>query len=143
MSRYSTREIHKLWLAVTAITVGSFGPIFALGTMESTAELARLSIDILDWPPDGAQTFASADTRFLSALTGGFLLGWGVMIWCLRIWVYDLAPEPVRRCVLVGLLAWFCLDSLGSIGAGAISNVYFNVAVLLICIGPLWQPARD
>ena len=138
-----TREFHKFWLKVTAIVVGSFGPIFFLGTMAATLEPARLTLDILSWPIDGATTYDSPDTRFLSALTGGFLLGWGVMIWCLSAWVYDLAPEQVRRSVLTGTLAWFCLDSAGSIASGNASNAAFNVVVLLIAVGPLWRTATD
>lgn len=137
-----SREFHKLWLKVTAVVVGSFGPIFFLGTMAPTLEPARLTLDILSWPVDGATTYASPDTRFLSALTGGFLMGWGVMIWCLSSWVYDLAPEAVRRSVLAGVLAWFLLDSAGSIASGNASNAAFNVVVLLIAVGPLWRPAR-
>lgn len=133
---------HKLWLKIAAIVVGSFGPVFFLGTMSGTLEPARLSLDILSWPIDGATTYASADTRFLSALTGGFLFGWGVMIWCLSAWVYDAAPEAVRRSVLVGLIAWFCLDSAGSIASGNTSNAFFNVLVLLVAVGPLWRPAK-
>lgn len=89
------------------------------------------------------QSFDAPTTRFLSALTGGFLFGWGVMIWCLRVWVYDLAPEGVRRSVLVGLLAWFLLDSVGSIASGTPSNAFFNVLVLLLAVGPLWRRATD
>ena len=137
-----SREFHKLWLKVTAFVVGSFGPIFFLGTMAQTLEPARLTLDLLSWPLDGATTYASPDTRFLSALTGGFLMGWGVMIWCLSSWVYDLAPEAVRRSVLAGVLAWFVLDSAGSIASGNASNAAFNVVVLLIAVGPLWRPAR-
>jgi hypothetical protein len=138
-----SRSLHKLWLKVAAIVVGSFGPVFFLGTMPETAEPARLTLDILSWPLDGATTYASPDTRFLSALTGGFLLGWGVTLWCLSAWVYDLAPEPVRKAVLTGICAWFVLDSAGSIASGNASNALFNVAVLLIAVGPLWFPARD
>lgn len=138
-----SREFHKLWLKVTAVVVGSFGPIFFLGTMAQTLEPARLTLDLLSWPVDGATTYASPDTRFLSALTGGFLMGWGVMIWCLSAWVYDLAPEAVRRSVLAGVLAWFVLDSAGSIASGNASNAAFNVVVLLIAVGPLWRPARS
>jgi hypothetical protein len=116
--------------------------VFFLGTMEGTREPARLTLDLLSWPIDGATTYASPDTRFLSALTGGFLMGWGVMLWCLSTWVYDLAPEPVRRAVLVGVLSWFCLDSAGSIASGNASNALFNVLVLLLAVGPLWRPAR-
>jgi hypothetical protein len=138
----ATRAFHKFWLKVTAIVVGSFGPVFFLGTMAETAEPARLTLDILSWPVDGATTYESADTRFLSALTGGFLFGWGVMIWCLSAWVYDAAPEGVRRAVVTGVLAWFVLDSAGSIASGNTSNALFNVAVLLLAVGPLWRPAK-
>nr|QQZ51495.1 hypothetical protein JKL49_11135 [Phenylobacterium glaciei] len=72
-----SRKFHKAWLKVTALVVGSFGPIFFLGTLPATHEPARLTLDILSWPLDGATSYASPDTRFLSALTGGFLLGWG------------------------------------------------------------------
>jgi hypothetical protein len=138
-----TRSTHKFWLKVMAIVVGSFGPIFFLGTMVATMEPARLAMDILSWPLDGATTFVSPDTRFLSALAGGFLLGWGVLIWGLQAKVYDLAPEPVRRCALFSMLAWFVLDSAGSIASGNASNAVFNVAVLLLAVGPLWWPAAE
>ena len=108
-SRFRTQKFHKFWLKITAIVVGSFGPIFFLGTMESTLEPARWTLDLLSWPVDGMTTYDSPDTRFLSALTGGFLLGWGVMIWCLSMWVYEKAPEAVRKSVLIGALCWFIL----------------------------------
>lgn len=138
-----TKSFHKAYLNVTAFVVGSFGPIFFLGTMLSTSEPARWTLDFLSFPLDGVQSYEAATTRFLSALTGGFLLGWGVTIWCLQKWVYDLAPEAVRKTVLAGLLSWFLLDSSGSIASGNASNALFNVIVLLMAVGPLWRPAKD
>lgn len=140
--RAVTHRMHKLWLKITAVVVGLFAPVFFLGTMPHTSEPARLTLDLLSWPVDGATSYVSPDTRFLSALTGGFLLGWGVMIWCLSTWVYDTAPEAVRRTVLSGMLAWFVLDSTGSILSGNASNAAFNIPVLLLAAGPLWRPAR-
>ncbi len=137
------RAVHQVWLKVTAIIVGSFGPVFFLGAMIPTSAPARLTLDLLGWRLDHPTKFDSFDMRFLSAVTGGFLLGWGVMIWCLSSWIHALAPEPVRRTVLASLLAWFCLDSAGSIAAGAPSNAAFNVLVLLLAVGPMWRPARD
>ncbi|HVM99605.1 MAG TPA: hypothetical protein VMT68_05260 [Caulobacteraceae bacterium] len=134
---------HKLWLKITAVIVGSFGPVFFLGAMVPTLAPARLTLDLLGWRLDRPSTYDTPDTRFLSALTGGFLLGWGVMIWGLSFRVYDSAPEGVRRTVLTGLLAWFGLDSAGSIASGNPSNVAFNVIVLLAAAGPLWRPARS
>jgi biotin transporter BioY len=106
-------------------------------------EPARLSLDILAWPIDGVPTYASPDTRFLSALTGGFLLGWGVTVWVLATRVYRHAPEAVRRAVVTGLCSWFVLDSAGSIASGNPSNAGFNVLVLLILVGPLWVSAKE
>jgi hypothetical protein len=133
---------HRLWMKVAAVIVGCFGPVFFFGTMLPTAEPARLTLDILGWPIDGATTYASPDTRFLSALTGGFLLGWGVTIWCLASWVYPAAPEPTRRAVVAGLVAWCVLDSAGSIASGNSLNALFNLFFLMLAVGPLWRPAR-
>jgi hypothetical protein len=138
-----SHAFHKFWLKVSAIVIAIGGPIFALGSMPETAEPARLTLDILAWPVDGAQTYEHPDTRFLSAITGGFLMGWGVMVWCLQAWVYDAAPEGVRKTVLTGALAWFLTDSAGSIASGNAINAAFNVIVLLLVIGPMWRPARD
>lgn len=137
-----THSFHKFWLKITAFVVGSFGPIFFLGTMLTTSEPARLTLDLLSFPLDGVQNYEAPTTRFLSALTGGFLMGWGVMIWCLSVWVYDKAPEEVRKTVLIGTLAWFVLDSAGSIASGNASNALFNVLVLLLAVGPLWKSAN-
>lgn len=138
-----THKFHKFWLKITAIVVGSFGPIFFFGTMLSTSEPARWTLDVLSWPIDNIQNYEAATTRFLSALTGGFLLGWGVMIWCLSSMVYDKSPDFVRKSVVIGLLSWFVLDSLGSIASGNAINTLFNVIVLLIAVGPLWVPAKN
>jgi len=138
-----TQHFHKLWLKITAIVVGSFGPVFFLGTMLSTSEPARWTLDFLSFPVDGVQTFDASTTRFLSALTGGFLFGWGICIWCLHKWVYDHSPEGVRKSVLAGVLAWFVLDSSGSIASGNSSNAFFNIVVLVVAVGPLWKPAKQ
>jgi hypothetical protein len=138
-----TQKFHKFWLKITAITVGGFGPIFTLGSIISTSEPARWTLDLLSLPIDGIQNYEDTTTRFLSALTGGFLFGWGVMIWCLSTWVYDKAPEQVRKCVIVGLLAWYILDCTGSIASGNTSNAFFNTAILLVAIGPLWKSAKS
>lgn len=138
-----TTRSHRNWLKFTALVVGGFGPVFFLGTMEATSELPRLSLDLLSWPIDGAQRYDDPTTRFLSALTGGFLLGWGVLIWMLSGAVFNAAPDAVRKAVLAGLVAWFCLDSAGSVASGNLSNAGFNVVVLLLAAGPLWFRAVD
>ena len=72
-----TRAFHKFWLKITAIVVGSFAPVFFLGAMSATSWGAQMTLDLLSWPIDGQPVWDTPATRFLSALTGGFLLGWG------------------------------------------------------------------
>jgi hypothetical protein len=143
MASMTTRAGHKRWLIVTAIVIGSFGPIFALATRASTSRGRRWTLDLLNFPLDDAEQYDSDTMRFLSALTGGFLFGWGVMVLGLRAWLFDVSPEGVRRTVVVSMCSWFVLDSIGSVAAGAAPNVVGNIAVLLLGVGPLWRPASD
>lgn len=139
----TSRKTHKLYLKISAVLVMLYGPIFFLGTFDATVEPIRFSADFLAWPVDGAQTYDHPDTRFVGALAGGFLLGWGVLIWRLSGEIYDAAPEAVRRAVVSGFIAWFVLDSAGSITSGHASNALFNVIILILFIGPLWRPANN
>jgi hypothetical protein len=134
---------HKRWLKVSALVIGGFGPILTLGTMPATDEAARLGLDILTWPIDGFPGYTSGEIRFLSALAGGFLVGWGVTVWLLSVRVFDAAPEAVRQAVVGGALAWFLLDSLGSITSGHGANALWNILVLLLIVGPMWRPATE
>lgn len=137
-----TLAFHKLYLKISAVLVMLFGPIFFLGTFEAFLEPIRLSADVLVWPIDGQQTYDHPDTIFLGALTGGFLFGWGMLIWRLSGDAFDAAPEPIRKAVVTGFVAWFLLDSAGSLTSGNPSNVVFNIFILLAFVGPLWRPAR-
>ena len=138
-----THKFHKSWLRVSAVVIGFFGPVLFFGTMPEYNELARLGLDILAWPIDGFPSYESQEIWFLSALTGGFLVGWGVTVFCLSLWVYDLAPEGVRRSLVAGACSWFIVDSMGSITSGQAMNAVFNVLVLLLIVGPMWVPARN
>lgn len=141
MTRFRTVRGHKNWLVVTAIVVASFAPVFALATRQPASGAAKWTLDFLNGPGGKPQDFEAPTTRFLTALTGGFLLGWGTLVFCLRAWVYDAAPEGVRRSVLASIMAWFVLDSTGSVASGNPWNVFFNIVVLLTAIGPMWFPA--
>ncbi|MFL4470295.1 hypothetical protein ACERZ8_10580 [Tateyamaria armeniaca] len=136
-----THDTHKLWLKITAVVIGSFAPVMFLGSMEATSGPLQLTLDLLGLPLDGLPVYGDPASRFISAILGGILLGWGVTIWLLQAWVYDSEPEGVRKTVLFALLCWFGLDSAGSVLSGHASNVLFNIAILLVAVGPMWRPA--
>jgi hypothetical protein len=143
LTRLTTREGHRFWLHITALGIFAFGPIFALASVTATSEPARWTLDLLSWPLDGTPVWGAYEVRFLSALTGGFLSGFGALVFMLARRVHHLAPEPVRQAVMTGLLTWFVVDSSGSIASGTASNALWNVLVLVVLAGPLWRAARD
>jgi hypothetical protein len=136
------RDWHQLWFSIAALVVGAFGPVFFLGAA-GFSEPARFTLDLLSWPIDGNMNYQEPTTRFLSALTGGFLLGWGVTIWYIGKHLYPVAPGPARKAVVYGLVGWCLLDSTGSALSGNGSNVLFNIVVLLTAVGPLWKQSRS
>jgi len=139
----ASHALHKRWLRVSAVVIGFFGPALTLATLPGAQEPARWGLDLLTFPLDGFPTYQADEMRFLSALTGGFLVGWAVTIWCLSDMVYDAAPEAVRKSVVYGACAWFLFDSVGSVTSGHWPNALWNVLVLIILVGPMWWPVRD
>jgi hypothetical protein len=135
-----THEVYKSWLKFTAFIVGSFGPVFFLAAA-GFERPTQLTLDIISWPLNG-EPLLTESALVLSAVSGGFLVGWGLMIYFLSIWIYDKAPDLVRKTVLISLLGWYVLDSSGSILSGNEWNALFNSILLLLAIGPMWVPAR-
>jgi hypothetical protein len=136
INRLSTAELK--WLKIFRascifVFVTGLSPSFAV--FESTEEPWRLFFDLLTWPLDGQPaTFASTD-RQLSAVLGGVLCGWALLL-------YQLArPEifnsNIRRQMMLSIWVWFALDSAGSVIAQLPLNVVGNLGFLLSLIIPL------
>lgn len=138
-----THKTHKLWLKITAISIISYAILFFLGTLKQTDKAIEVVLDFSSFPVDGLQNYDANSTVFLSALLGGILFGWGILIWFLSSKIYDIAPEQTRKIVLTSLISWFVIDGLGSIFSGNSSNVIANIFLLLILVGPLWKPATE
>lgn len=136
-----TQDFHKFWLKITAVVIASFAPVMFIGSMEAASWPMQFTLDLLSLPLDGLPVYGDSASRFISAILGGILLGWGATIWMLQAWVYDAAPEGVRRTVVTALLCWFVLDSAGSVLSGHASNALFNVGILALAVGPMWRPA--
>ncbi len=128
--------------AASALIIG-FGLITVSAAAPATAGLARFFIDLIFWPVDGAQTLAAPETRLLCAIAGGLMTGWGAMLWLTAARLYAQAPELAGTMIMVSLGAWFIVDSLGSILAGAPLNAVLNMGFLPIFLIPLMRGRRS
>ena len=138
-----TKKIHKLWLKVTATALFSYAFLFALGAIKKFEEPIRFVLDISNFPLDNVENYNAPTTVLLSAIIGGILAGWGIMIWLMSVWFYDKSPEQVRKTVLISTLTWFFVDSIACIVSGNVSNAITNVPLLLMLVGPLWKTAKE
>lgn len=136
-----TKKIHKNWLKLSAIAISVYALLFFIGSIESLRKPIEMVLDLSEWPLDGLQTYDASTTVFLSAILGGVMAGWAILIWFLAD-IYEREPEPIRKAVVISLITWFIIDSLGCVLSGNVSNSITNIVLVVTLIGPLWKKAK-
>ncbi|MDJ0712354.1 MAG: hypothetical protein QNJ14_18350 [Woeseiaceae bacterium] len=126
------------WLRIgAAITVG-FGLLIAVAAIPALQGPTSFSLDLIYFPVDSAQSVDTVSARLFSAITGGLMTGFGVMLWVVATELCPREPALGRRVILLGIGSWFVVDSAMSLAAGAPLNVLFNTGFLLIFCVPAW-----
>lgn len=131
------------WLKIATGVVIVSGVLCLSGAITATAGLARYLMDLVFWPVDGTPGAVMPQAQLLWAITGGVMVGWGVLMWQVITHVYTDNPALGRSMILTSVGIWFVLDSSGSIAAGAPLNALFNVIFLALYAVPLWRPVRE
>ncbi|MGI9409275.1 MAG: hypothetical protein ACR2OV_04330, partial [Hyphomicrobiaceae bacterium] len=105
--------------------------------------IARFLLDLVIWPVDGVQAISGPEMRLLSAVSGGVMVGWGILLWLVATRLYPKDPVLARTLILASIGTWFLIDSLASIVAGAPLNALLNVSFLVLFSWPLMRtPGR-
>ncbi|WP_298427594.1 hypothetical protein [uncultured Kordia sp.] len=136
-----TKQIHKTWLKTSAIAVSAYALLFFIGSIKSLRKPIEVVLDLSEWPFDGLQNYDAQTTVLLSAILGGVMFGWAILIWLLSN-IYERESESIRKAVVISLMTWFIIDSLGCILSGNVSNSITNIALILVLVGPLWKKAK-
>ncbi|MDJ0908089.1 MAG: hypothetical protein QNI99_02780 [Woeseiaceae bacterium] len=137
------QETTVLWLkAGSALTV-FFGVLIALASIPAANAPVEILADLIFFPVDGAQNVGAPETRLMNAIGGGVMTGWGIMIWMLATRLYPREPALAKQLIVTSVVAWFVVDSAGSLMSGAPLNALFNVSFLLIFCVPLWLAGRQ
>jgi hypothetical protein len=129
-------------LKLASTVVVGVGLVLALAAHPATASITALLADGIFWPFDGHPTLDAPAPRLLAAISGGVMVGWGVMLWLVATRILPSDPALAATLVRTSLLAWFAVDSTASILAGAPLNVVLNAVFLAAFLVPLGMLAR-
>lgn len=131
------------WLKTGSAVTIFFGALIAAAAIPALQAPAGILLDTVFLPLDGAPSAGGEAARLLSAISGGVLVGWGLMMWLLATSLYPKEPTICRKIILTSIISWFIVDSSMSVAAGAILNAFFNVGFLLVFTVPVWKPLAD
>ena len=137
-----SQEKTQGWLKIASAVVIGFGIAMAASALPAVSSSTGLLLDLIFWPIDGGQTAEASEVHLLSAICGGILTGWGLLLWQLATRLYPRDPELARSLILSSIVTWFMVDGIASAMAGAPLNAALNIGFLLLFIVPLWRPAE-
>ena len=132
-----SKSISAIWLQIACFITIVFGFFSALASFPPTQGIWLFLFDLLQWPLDGNPAGFDPTAAALNAVLGGVMVGWGTLMLLLVRNLYHDQDKLVRRLVLVGILCWFVVDSVGSFLAGIPGNVVLNVGFLAMFLPPL------
>lgn len=117
-----------------------FGVPFVAISFTGYDSFAHASIDFLDISQTHTEVL-TRDARLFGAVFAGLITGFGAL------YAFGIAPllkitnreanNIAKRAGIIAAIAWFIVDSAGSIASGVWSNAMFNVIYLLLLVVPL------
>ena len=127
------------WLKLGSALTVLFGILIAAAATPTLQAPIEWSLDLVYFPLDDAPQIQGSALRLISAISGGVMVGWGVMLWMVATQVFSQHPALGRRLILGSVGAWFVIDSSMSVAAGAPLNAFLNTGFLLVFFLPVWK----
>lgn len=134
-----TIERSAAYMKFAAIIFVVFGLLSAIAAWPPLSAPQRLLAEMIFMDFDGSVTIASQSERLLSAILGGLIAGWGVILWQLVDKLYLDNPALVGKMIMSSILTWYIVDSAASVVAGAPLNFIGNLSFLALFAIPLWR----
>ena len=104
-------------------------------------EVMSFFLDLVHMPLDGAQSLSRDTEEVLTAISAGIFFGFCVLLWQVTTEVYVKDPLLGRRMILSSVIAWYVIDTTGSLIVGAWMNGILNTVFLAALIAPVLKPA--
>jgi len=129
-------EFWRKWLIVAAAITGLAGLGFAVLTATGAIGIHDTIFDLVFLPGETAAPAGDAGS-FAMGVTGAVLVGWSAMMIVLLTSRSTSSLPDTWRALAVGLVAWFVVDGIVSIAAGAFGNLVLNLGFVALFAPPL------
>jgi hypothetical protein len=127
----------QYWIKATCGTLGLLGLILAGGAIDATAGPARLYFQLVG---DSAQLDLNPHMQFTLGVLGGVCIGWSITFFATFQAAHELQGEAaakVWRLTLIGLTAWYIVDSTLSVVTGFWGNAVVNTLFFASLVYPI------
>ncbi|UWQ64216.1 excinuclease ABC subunit A [Leisingera caerulea] len=124
-------------LKTVSVLSAAFGLSMVLALATPLSQALRVFLDLAFLPLDAGQALEPGPASLMTAISGGLMCGFCVLIYLVTEHVYSRDAALGRRLLLPALIVWYIPDSLGSFAAGAWFNVVMNSAFLALFLVPL------
>lgn len=125
------------FLTVVSIIFAVYSLLWGLAPFAGFNIPARLILDFSDWPIDNLSAPLDKNTMWLSAIGAGLLGAVSIILGGIVVPALKEGNRPIINTTILAMMAWYIIDSAGSIAAGVSSNVFFNSIYLALVLTPL------
>ncbi len=138
-----TAEKRSKFMMIIAIVFALYSLLWGLAPYESINLPARFILDVSDWPFDKTAKVLDRNTQWLSAISAGLLFAISIFLGGIVAPAIKEKNQVIIRTTIIAFIAWYLIDSVGSVAAGVPSNAVFNTIYLVLVLIPLWGGIRN
>lgn len=125
------------WLLVVGLVILIFGIMMAFLSGTQWFELFNRQIDPDFWGANIVEEGTKEFQKWIYGVWGATIAGWGVFLVFIASYPFGKKEKWAWKCLVVGLLIWFVLDTVISFNYKVYFNVVFNTALLILAGLPL------
>jgi len=130
-------ELRAKLMQIVAIGFLLFSIMWALAPYTSINLPSRFLLDLLDWPLNNLSAELSRDVMWLSSIGAGLLVAFSIFLFGVVAPAIKDHDKRIINVSRLAIIAWYVVDSVGSIASGVLSNAVFNTLFFIMVMIPL------
>ena len=125
------------WLFVVGLAIVVFGILMAVLSGSPLFDLFNRQIDPSFWGREQSLGTILRFQHWIYGVWGATIAGWGVFLAFIAHFPFRNKEKWARNCLILGLLAWFVLDTSISLFYSVYFNAAFKTALLILAGLPI------